>query len=68
MLTSHADHAADEYPDRLQDVKFPVITDTDCANDDQIQAVGGIENDIMLCAGYPSAYITICSVSVSVTL
>ena len=65
---AHADHAADEYPDQLQDVKFPLITDVDCADDDEIDAAGGIENDIMLCAGYPSAYITICSVSASETL
>ena len=63
-----ADHAGDENPDRLQDVKFPLITDANCANDAHIAADGGLQNDVMLCAGYTSAYITVCSVSVSVIL
>ena len=58
------DHADGAYPTVLQDIKIPLINDTACNAIDVIADAGGVNDTTMVCAGYPSDDVTICSVSV----
>ena len=52
------------YPADLQEVKMPLVSDAECEDDPDIDSVGGITEELMLCAGYTGGYITTCSVGV----
>ena len=58
------DAADDAYPTVLQDIKIPLMSDADCNAVDVIADAGGVNDTTMVCAGYPSDDVTICSVSV----
>ena len=58
------DAADDAYPTELQDIKIPLMSDADCNAVDVIADAGGVNDTTMVCAGYPSDDVTICSVSV----